>query len=700
MIENTILKDFGFILAELVCSEAENRMLLDSQQPAKKSSSRSSSFMAALNLKREPDQLFCYPVKKWLDVVVGMLELCTTRKEGSALLEKFLDAHLIHFPYNRGQRKVVAEGNRLQPTAKGITILESWFYGQPFEMCQRMDEVRAILQSPFNTMELIPLERTEYSGRLYISTGISILLWNRMFGITPQIYDGPESLDDSVQNVRVKTHLKKRFNPLTLYDRYNKPEDMSENEKQAYEVFGFNPYATSMADKKYHPVVVRELKFDEVPYYSRSMIHPNSNNVMQYFDNRGLRFFASLRFEKHGKSKFHNGQVFEAEYIVSGRSLWQWIMDCTTVASSTEGALVAKKMLENGFLAKVEDLVVDSWAAIGSGDHSTSKDLFLGNECLYRFTPRGHRLITWGCDLLTDESIDQKALNEDRLYSSFASQESVSSPSSTAYSSYNASESSPVSIEATESFRNAMQMGGNAAFKTLTKLPAPPSPTTQKSSFKHQQRKTTPNEAISNIAKNRHSPINIDMLPFSSQRWGWEHVYDTDSAEVTFDNRVDIHIILSEPALRLLFRDYLQQKHCRGVLDFVDRSQSLLRKIKDWYQSTGTVTHKERLQKTCDAYIVTIQKLYIDKGTPFEINIADQLRKHWYFSVETKQQRNDFLSMVPVLAALRAECWRVLEGCVMEFKRTRILRRIPAFQQYVVAKTIHQSRPQAAGVLA
>lgn len=697
MIHNTILKDFGFVFAELICSKAENRKLSDAHQPSAKKAS--SSLITALNLKKEQNHLFCYPVKTWLDAMVGMLGICTTRKEGCFLLEKFLDAHLVHFPYNRSQRKVSAESSKLQPTAKGIAILEIWFYGQPFEVSERMDEVRAILQSPFNTMELISLERAEDSGRLYISTGICILLWNRMFGMTPQIYDGPENLDDSAQNMRMKTHLKKRLNPLTLYNRQMSPDELNADEKQAYDVFGFNPYATNIANKKYHPVVVRELNFDEVPYYSRSMVHPNSNNVMQYFDKRGLRFFSSLKFERRGKTKFHNSEVFEAENIVSGRSIWQWIMDCTTVASSTEGSMVAKMMLENGFLARVEELVVDSWAAIGSGDHINSSDHFLGNDCLYRFTPRGRRLIGWGYDVITEECLDQRTLREDRIYSSFVTRESDASPSSVASSASGGSTSSSLTIEITENFEDAMpfmRMNGNGNFSPSTKLPTPPSPT-RKSSFKQPQR-----NAHHRKAKHRPPSINLDVAlapSFSGQNWGWEYMHDNESAEAKFENNVDINVILSEPALRLLFRDYLHQKHCRGVLDFIDRSQSLLHKIEKWSQSKGTVTLEKKLKKSCQAYISDIQKLHIDKGSPFEINICDQMRQSWYFSVSMSLEGSDFLPMVPVLAALRAECWHVLEGCVMDFKQARTVLRIPTFQQYIITKTVPRSQPQTASVL-
>lgn len=305
-----------------------------------------------------------------------------TREQAIQKLEDYLEAHLIQFPYKPCSKKIRNDQQEIQPTAKGFAYLQDWFWIHCKQVSPDLHEqISQAIISPYNSLSLIRLERCS-TGRIKLSTGLSILLWSRILGTCPNVFEFKDSSvvlsqADSSSNSSQKTmansdYVLKRSNPL-------------------------NPLGVSVDN-----IMNREhCDWDQiVSPYSRNQKHPNSTNISQYWNNNGVLFFKDLRFIQRPSSKLCSTSEYTIDYVLSGRALWQWIMDCTTAETKSEASAIARFLIHNGFLKIIEDFVVDALAIPSStgGDLSASS--------LYRITYRGARLCPWEDFLSTEDYRD------------------------------------------------------------------------------------------------------------------------------------------------------------------------------------------------------------------------------------------------------------------------------------------------------
>lgn len=298
------------------------------------------------------------------------------KQTAGSFIDAFLDAHLLHAPTNRALRASPSANTELQPTAKGFYFLDKWVESEKEQM---PDQIRVsmeeILKSSYNSMELISLSRSLISQKIYLSTGLAILLWNRLMGTAPRHYEETASLSKSVHPTKSPTS------------------------KNSASYSGLN----------------------ESPFYTRSMMHPNSCDVMHYWCSDGMRLFRNVRFVRTTSSRFSLPQEYSVDFVVSGNALLQWVMDCTSVVSVQEGLRVARLLLSNGFLTHISDLPIDALATASSdlykrAQQSTPEFLVAS---LFRMTPRGSRLCAW------ENLIDEKRLDIEDIKQDYSNMEAI-----------------------------------------------------------------------------------------------------------------------------------------------------------------------------------------------------------------------------------------------------------------------------------
>lgn len=304
--------------------------------------------------------------------IAFLMDESNTKEESIAKINHFIDIHLLHLPYKPNSKKVSTESVDLQPTAKGFAFLQEYFWSN----CQDVpSELHApicrALMSPYNSLPLIRLQRIHKKVKL--STGLAIILWIRILGDRPRLFNDGE-IDKNLIKAKKPTTV---LNPsgvaheLLMYD-YGWPES------------------------------------SKSPYAHKTGRHPNSTKLTQYWDNHGVLLFKELTFARTPSSRFAAIEEYTLNYVFTGRAIWQWIMDCTTVESKSEATSVARFLLRNGFLAPINDLVIDAVAATATrGDE-------LSASSLYKITDRGARFCAWD-DLLTACRSDEEESVEDQV---------------------------------------------------------------------------------------------------------------------------------------------------------------------------------------------------------------------------------------------------------------------------------------------
>lgn len=228
-------------------------------------------------------------------------------KSAYSFLQKFMDARLVHYPGDRTRHKLGNSlGVVLQPTAKGVHFLQRY--------CQR-NGVRAhesLLLSDYNSMKCIALERHVVSDKITQSKRFVYLLFQRFMGPRPNVYDPfgpPENLPTNrLNNLFVEESLSLSSSSNWLLDSKNR-ERVS-------------------------------------PYSHRYFTHPDSDSLSQYYvAHSGVRVFPSRNI--HGK---------QFEHCMTGKSVVQWLLECTDMIYPQEAVDVGNLFVRYGLLAPISEV--------------------------------------------------------------------------------------------------------------------------------------------------------------------------------------------------------------------------------------------------------------------------------------------------------------------------------------------------------
>lgn len=361
--------------------------------------------MVKMSLTLQPESLTTSTIK------------CGIKEERiRSFLAIFLVARWLHCPADRTCLKI-DDDIVLQPTAKGLHILQR----QIQRIGYRSKSLETLLLSNYNSMRLLLFERHNLSDQVIQNKSFTYLLFQRMMGFHPNEYS-PNGPSDPI--------------PLnTLTSVYGDTAD--------YSLYSPSTVKFTFSTRSDEPSEVVS------PYHHRFYTHPNSTSVSQYYtSSSGVRLFCNNTFSvpkssqvgsqidgahENGSwadlpgSKLANKSLVNFKYCISGKALWQWVMDCTDAITSKEALDLLALMQHYSLIAPI---TLDPSIAPKSG-------IIALPEALYCFTKKGLRICEWSKD------IKRSLLNSPNEEDSYQTNGSCSSDEVLSVSSHDDSQRSP-----------------------------------------------------------------------------------------------------------------------------------------------------------------------------------------------------------------------------------------------------------------
>lgn len=282
------------------------------------------------------------------------------------LLQKFMDAKLIHSPADRTEdtmKPVIF----LQPTPKGVALLQTFCEKQGM----KSENHPPIMYSSLNTMHLFHFERGATTDTIVYSSHLVSLLFTKLIGDKPNVWSA-----------------------------FDQPELISiPRKRQSSSEFDFcsrNLTAEGESEEIEHPSVQAS------PFAHRFFTNPDSDSLMQYYvSNRGVRMCHNKQFEND-----------KAEYCFTGKAALQWLMDCTDVMYVHEGGQICDLLLRSELVLPI----------IGSPSQAPKVGFKTTRDSFYTLTEKGWNLIRGvssskdGEEVTTDTSSDESVIKKLRLH--------------------------------------------------------------------------------------------------------------------------------------------------------------------------------------------------------------------------------------------------------------------------------------------
>lgn len=265
-----------------------------------------------------------------------------------ALLKKFFAAHYLHCPSSRTE-SVLTESMVVQVTPKGTAVVYEFGRSMGF----KAEKMPPLVKSLFSSMQLFAFDRSYSRNRnkvLYSGYLLHILL-TQMMGPAPNVW----SLTQNPPIVET----------LFSDDKLN-----------------FTLSTLSLATQE----TILELKPRNLlpkqavsPFHHKYFTNPELDSHVQYYEsNLGIRVYHNRAF-KTGKREI------VVEYCFTGKSIVQWLMDCTMLSSEAEA-------LEIGYLLMKYELLVPITQAAASGK------FFAHKEAFYVLSSKGEQACQWNSD--------------------------------------------------------------------------------------------------------------------------------------------------------------------------------------------------------------------------------------------------------------------------------------------------------------
>lgn len=321
------------------------------------------------------------------------------------LLQLFYKAKLLHCPDDKTCKKILNNKKYLlQPTPKGVAILHQFCIKKGLPNIQNI-LLPEILNSNFNSMQLMEFERHSRTDSIIHSERSDKLLFIRIMGPTINIWSpkvGPIPITLLGKNLsNILSNSKNHIYGTKENDTVNNP---LENELTFFEYLKqrqndqINPFNCN--DQVSIPLESTSINENDnleekktySPFYHRFFTNPDSDSHTQYYEsNRGLRFFSEKQVLINGKEKI-------IKNCFSGKSLIQFLMDCTDVMYPKEALKVATIFLR---LKLIECKTIPPNQII---------DIFIeSKKYLYSLTDAGYQLVKWDSEVNSNVSIEQSS---------------------------------------------------------------------------------------------------------------------------------------------------------------------------------------------------------------------------------------------------------------------------------------------------
>lgn len=297
------------------------------------------------------------------------------------LLQIFYAAKLLHCPDNRTCKKLTSKKQILQPTPKGVAILHQFCLKRGVPNIKNI-VLPAILNSSFNSMQLIEFERHSRTDSIIHSENSDKLLFIQLMGPSMNVWsskNGPDQIKDlgSFLNTEIEIDnpiygscaRENGVNPLESEAAFF--EYLKQRQEEQTELTKVNLTLEQKVTKTESATSICS------PFYHRFFTNPDSDSHIQYYvSNSGLRFFKKKIVTINSNKKIINN-------CFSGKALIQCILDCTDVMYYKEALKVANEFM------KLKLIRCESAEKGSVSSFSSSKD------CLYSLTDYGYHLVRW-----------------------------------------------------------------------------------------------------------------------------------------------------------------------------------------------------------------------------------------------------------------------------------------------------------------
>lgn len=276
-----------------------------------------------------------------------------------ALMKKFYAAHLLHYPISRTE-EVLSESMTVQITPKGTaTVYNFWK-----SMGLGPEKMPPVVRSSFNSVRLFSFDRSHPGNKVLYSEYLLYVLITHMMGPNPNIWSP------------------RKPPPLVK---------CTSDEEQV----NFSLSALSFSNVDFSRRLDDNLANLSVsPFHHKYFTNPESDAHIQYYESEsGLRVFQNKVFKGEGKE-------VTVKFCFTGKSISQWLLDCTVLSCKAEALEIGNLLLKYGLLTPIT-------LAASTGKFSAHK------EAYYILSPRGGQACEWNSETLTTQSFGSIDLKPD-----------------------------------------------------------------------------------------------------------------------------------------------------------------------------------------------------------------------------------------------------------------------------------------------
>ncbi|KAI5963352.1 SST2 [Candida theae] len=271
------------------------------------------------------------------------------------LIRQFYKAKLLHSPADRTRAEPKQEV-LLQPTPKGLAVVQS-FCEKVGMKKSSMPEV--LLQKSYNTMQLFHFDRDQVTDKVIYSKSLIQLLFAKLLGPSPNVWS-PMNKPDPISYVVDK----EEFNfgkdtedfPFHLqtqddFDVSNKLSSSPPVVSKPANPFSFVKYQKKNleASQTFSDDASLSNAPDVSPFHHRYFSNPESDAHIQYYvSSVGVR----LKKEKQADGAKPKSQPQAFYYLINGKAIVQWLMDCTDLvrpkhALEIAGLFLSQKLIKS-----------------------------------------------------------------------------------------------------------------------------------------------------------------------------------------------------------------------------------------------------------------------------------------------------------------------------------------------------------------
>lgn len=286
------------------------------------------------------------------------------------LIRKFFNAKLLHCPSDR-TLNYLDDLVLLQPTAKGLAIVHKFCK----TIGMKPERVPRILLTSHNSMNLIGLDRDTVTDNIVYSDYLVHILFQKMLGKKQNTWSSYNDADP----IKI------------LYNEHSTSDDEFCTLNVTVGSSPFSAISNRNLESDHQEPLLQSIKS---PYHHRYFTNPDLDSHMQYYtSDMGVRFHKACEFKSGGQNiLLHN--------CLTGKSICQWLCDCTDVLTIWQASEIGALFLK----AKLLDPVLFY-------PSKSNFDRFLcSSNCYYTISKLGKKISFW--DTYNNSRIQARMTNK------------------------------------------------------------------------------------------------------------------------------------------------------------------------------------------------------------------------------------------------------------------------------------------------